>query len=89
MSKYYTMKQGVCPTEEQVVEARRKKHAKHLDYFYGDYWSIFEDEDHRFFVEFDVGHFASKFVVREITGDDYRALKNDKGLFDKVRRSVE
>lgn len=89
MNKYYTMRQGVYPTEEQVTEARRKKHAKHLDYFYGDYWSIFEDEEHRFFIEFDVGHLASKFVVREITGDDYRALKNDKSLFNKVRRSVE
>lgn len=83
------MKKGVYPTQEQVAEARRKTHADHLDYFYGDYWSIFEDKNNRFFLEFDVGHFASKFVVREISGEDYNALKNDKSLFDSVRRSVE
>lgn len=83
------MKQGVYPTEEQMAEARRKKHADDLDYFYGDYWNIFEDKNHRFFLEFDIGHFATNFVVREISGDDYRALKNDKSLFDRVRGSVE
>ena len=53
---------ATLPTKKQTSEFRRKKHANHLDYFYGDYWSIFEDKNHKFFLEFDVGHFASKFV---------------------------
>ena len=48
MSKFYTMKKGVYPTGERVAETRRKKHAEHLDYFYGDYWSIFVDKDHSY-----------------------------------------
>ncbi len=86
MSKFYTMKKGVYPTDEQVAETRRKKHAEHLDYFYGNYWSIFVDKDHRCFIEFDVGHFASNFIVRQISHDDYAALKNDTSLFNSVIR---
>lgn len=82
MSKLYN------PTNEQLAETRRKVHADHLDYFYGNHWSIFEDKKHRCFIEFDVGHFAAKFVVKEISRDDYKALKNDKSLFDKIVKSL-
>ena len=88
MSKHYAMKNGVYPTDEQVAKTRRKVHAYHLDYFYGDYWSIFEDKEHRCFIEFDVSHFASKFITREVSRDDYTALKNDKSLFNRVIRGL-
>lgn len=89
MSNNYTKKKGQYPTNEQLAETRRKKHAKHLDYFYGDHWSIFEDKDHRCFIEFDAGHFASEFIVREISRDDYAALKKEKNLFHKIIRSLK
>lgn len=86
MSKFYSTKEGVYPTDEQVAGTRQKKHANHLDYFYGDYWSIYMDKDHRCFIECDIGHFASKFIVRQISREDYAALKKDKSLFESVVR---
>lgn len=88
MSQFYTMKKGVYPTDEQVAETRRKAHAEHLDYSYGDHWSIFEDKEYRCFIEFDVGHFASEFIIREISRDDYSALKNDKSLFTNIIKGI-
>lgn len=79
----------IKPSKEKMAEVRRKKHANHLDYFYGNHWCIFEDEDHKFFLEFDVGHFASKFIAHEISSDDYKKLKNDKSLFDIIRSKLE
>lgn len=89
MSKFYTTEKGVHHTDQQVAEIRRNKHAEHLNYFYGDHWSIFEDKEHRCFIEFDVGHFASEFIVRELSRDDYTALKNDKSLFNTVIRQFK
>jgi len=73
----------------RIVNARSKAHADPLDYFYGDYWCIFEDRDHNYFLEFDIGRFATNFKAHEISSDDYYALKNDKSLYDKVRRNLE
>lgn len=86
MSKFIHNEKGVYPTDELVAEARWKKHANHLDYFYGDYWLIYKDKDHRCFIEFDIGHFASKFIVRQISHDNYVALKKDNSLYNSLIR---
>jgi hypothetical protein len=88
MSEHYKLKKIVPPTEAQLAERREKIHADHLDYFYGDHWSIFIDKANRCFLEFDVGHFASEFIVREITRKDYDSLKRDKSLFTQISRKV-
>lgn len=88
MSEYYKLKKVEPPTEAQLSERQEKKHADHLDYFYGDHWSIFIDKANKCFLEFDVGHFASEFIVREISHDDYGSLKKDKSLFTQVSRKA-
>ena len=74
--------------EEKTTELRRKKHKDHLDYFYGDYWNIFIDADEKCYLEFDKGHFATDFVVREITRVEYDSLKNDKTLFKSISNKL-
>ena len=88
MSKYYTQKPLAYPTEERVAEKRAEKHKNHIDYFYGSYWNIFIKEDGRCFLEFDIGHFATEFIIREIPKKDYDALKADTSLFEKISNSV-
>jgi hypothetical protein len=86
MSKYYTLVEVDSPTEAEMSERREKIHADHLDYFYGNHWNIFIDKENKCFLEFDVGHLASKFIVKEISRKDYDSLKTDTSLFDKISR---
>lgn len=88
MSEFYKLKEIEPPTEDQMHERREKAHADHLDYFYGDHWNVFIDKVNRCYLEFDIGHFASEFVIREISRDDYDSLKMDKSLFDKISRAA-
>lgn len=88
MSKHYTLTKVVPRTKAQIADRREEIHADHLDYFYGDHWSIFIDKFNVCFLEFDIGHFASKFIVREITIEDYDSLKRDKSLFTQISRKV-
>jgi hypothetical protein len=88
MSKYYTSEDVVPPTEAQMLEKREIIHADHLDYFYGDHWNIFIDKSNKSFLEFDIGHLASNFIVREISRQDYDLLKTDTSLFSTVSRKL-
>lgn len=88
MSEYYKLKEIEPPTEAQMHERREKIHADHLDYFYGDHWNIFIDKTNKYYLEFDIGHFASEFVIREISRNDYESLKRDKSLFEQISRVV-
>jgi len=88
MSDYYTVKKVELPTKSQIEEKRALLHAEHLDYFYGDFWSIYIEKDSRCYLEFDVGHLATKFITREISKEDYESLKSDKALFKIISRKV-
>ncbi|MCG9685258.1 hypothetical protein L1D31_22335 [Vibrio sp. Isolate23] len=88
MNKHYKLVEIDLPTETQLSEMRATKHADHLDYFYGEHWNTFINRDHKCFLEFDVGHFASEFIVREITYEHYCSLKKDKSLFEAISMSV-
>ena len=45
-------------------------------------------KENKHFLEFDAGHFASEFIVREISKDDYESLKKDKSLYIQISRKV-
>jgi len=88
MSNYYTLKKVELPTKSQIEEKRALLHAEHLDYFYGDFWSIYIEKDGGCYLEFDEGHLATKFITREISKEDYESLKSDKTLFKIISRKV-
>jgi len=88
MSEYYKLEEVDQPTDAQLLKRRETKHADHLGYFYGDHWNIFIDKENKCFLEFDIGHFSSEFIIREITHESYNLLKNDKSLFEKISRNV-
>jgi len=88
MSEYYKLKKFDPPTEAQMHERREEAHADHLDYFYGDHWNIFIDKANKCYLEFDIGHFASEFVIREISCNEYESLKKDKSSFERISRMV-
>ncbi len=73
------------PTDEEVQRARQEAHKDHLDWFYGDYWDIFIDKRNRFFLEHDVGHLDTKFIITEISETTYNLLKAEPSRFDELR----
>ena len=75
------------PTDEELQKKREEIHREHLDYFYGDYWSIYIDANNRYFLEHDTGHFATNFVTKQISKSTYRKLKSDPSSFDKLRHN--
>ncbi len=88
MSKFCTTKPGKYPTDEETAEHRKKKHIGHAEYFYGNYWCCFMDDSGKCFLEFDVGHFASEFITRKISREDYEALKQDESLFNDISGKI-
>lgn len=56
---------------------RPKKHSESDNEIVGDYWRVWIEND-RCFYEYDAGHFASKFVVFEITKEDFVLIKSGK-----------
>ena len=76
------------PTKAELKERRDKAHGDHLEYFYGAGWCVYIDKENKYFLEFDAGHFASEFIVREISKDDYESLKKDKSLYIQISRKV-
>jgi len=76
------------PNKEQLKQIRDETHKDHLEYYYGDHWCIFIDINEKCFLEFDVGHFASRFIIREISKKDYDELKDDKSQYTKISRKV-
>lgn len=84
MQKTDEINQSLLSKEQEIIKSRKLAHAEHIDYFYGDYWCIFMDKDKKCFLEFDKGHFASEFVIKEISLEDYNSLKTDKSQYQRV-----
>ncbi|EOC1764663.1 hypothetical protein ACI1G2_001239 [Vibrio fluvialis] len=77
MSKYYSEAEApfTYPDEDEVLETRRIKHEKHLDYFYGDFWCTYMDSENECYLEFDKGHLSVEFKKVKITRTEYEQLK--------------
>ncbi|HGS4730911.1 TPA: hypothetical protein ACMDQL_004636, partial [Vibrio parahaemolyticus] len=60
MSKYYSEAPLTYPDKDEVLETRRIKHEKHLDYFYGDFWCTYVDSENDCYLEVRQRAFFSK-----------------------------
>ena len=77
------------PNSASALKAREAANKENLETVYGQHWKIFIDKNNKHFIEFDVDHFASKFVYAEITEDEYRALEKDFTLFNMITRKID
>ena len=59
------------------------------EYVIGQHWFIFIDEKGDCFIEFDVGHFASKFVHAKITAKEYRDLAKNFRLYNFIVNKID
>ena len=80
---------GRYPTDEEMASARQKADVDHVETTYGNFWSTYLHKNSKYYLEFDIGHFSSKFVAGEITESKYIALKGDFSLFEKIRNAVD
>ncbi|WCP68561.1 hypothetical protein LYZ37_07490 [Vibrio tubiashii] len=74
MSKYYSESPLVYPSDSDVSNTRSAKHENHLDYFYGDFWCVYEDRENKCYLEFDKGHFGVDLTTVLISRSEYKEL---------------
>jgi hypothetical protein len=68
--------------------ARAKAHENHLEYMYGDYWTIYIDKNQVHYLELDIGHLIPEFISVRITKEDYESLKDDLSTFKTISQKV-
>ncbi|EHK9078635.1 hypothetical protein KCU32_004478 [Vibrio parahaemolyticus] len=74
MSKHYSESPFVYPGDSDVSKTRSAKHQKHLNYFYGDFWCVYEDRENHCYLEFDKGHFGVDLTKVLISRSEYKQL---------------
>ena len=79
------LKKITPPNRAEIVKRRKEMHKNHLDYFYGDYWCIYMDNENKCFLECDAGSIATKIETKQINYDDYNSLKEDPSSFKVIQ----
>lgn len=85
----YTLTPGKLPTEEERATARAKADVDHIETTYGNFWKVFKHKNGKHYLEFDSGHFSSKFAVAEITEQQYISLKEDFSLYKEFVSKID
>ena len=86
MNHMNKMVKVTAPSGEE--KNRKKKHIEHLEYFYGDYWSVFMDKNRKCYLEIPIGTIWTEWVIREISLEDYISLKEDESRYLEIEQKV-
>ncbi|MEJ2046170.1 MAG: hypothetical protein P8X89_23180 [Reinekea sp.] len=57
------------------------------DEIVGDYWRAWREND-KYFYEYDIGHFASKFTIAEISKNDFLMLRDGKVSHKYIEKNI-